>query len=101
MKHPLLALERVASLCREQLILWTQIDMADIARPAAAFYPGTELNNDPTNWWGPNSAAVIGMLTTAGFRRAETVYTWLAPPAHPGAPASQGNAILITCSTAS
>ena len=50
MKHPLLALERVASVCRRQLILWTQIDMANCDRPAAAFYPGTELNNDPTNW---------------------------------------------------
>jgi tRNA (mo5U34)-methyltransferase len=93
MKHPLLALERVASVCRRQLILWTQIDMANCDRPAAAFYPGTELNNDPTNWWGPNPAAVIGMLKTAGFSRAETVYTWLAPPAQPGGPASQGNAI--------
>jgi tRNA (mo5U34)-methyltransferase len=93
MKHPILALERVASVCRGQAILWTQIDMADYERPAAAFYPGTELNNDPTNWWGPNPAAVVGMLKTAGFSRAETVYTWLAPPAQPGAAASQGNAI--------
>ena len=75
MKHPLLTLERVASVCRGQLILWTQIDLASVDRPAMAFYPGTELNNDPTNWWGPNPAAVNAMLTTAGFSRAETVYT--------------------------
>ena len=76
LKHPVLALERVASVCREQLILWTQVDMLDCDRPAAAFYPGTELNNDPTNWWGPNPHAVIGMLTTAGFSRAEMTYLW-------------------------
>ena len=93
MKHPLLVLERVASVCRGQLILWTQIDLASVDRPAMAFYPGTELNNDPTNWWGHNPAAVNAMLTTAGFARAETVYTWLAPPASAGDPPSQGNAI--------
>jgi tRNA (mo5U34)-methyltransferase len=92
MKHPLLALERVASVCRDRLILWTQIDLAHLDRPAAAFYPEAELNNDPTNWWGPNPAAVIGMLKTVGFSRAETAYTWLAPTL-PGQPAAQGNAI--------
>jgi tRNA (mo5U34)-methyltransferase len=92
MRHPLLALERAASVCRERLILWTQIDLAHIERPAAAFYPGTELNDDPTNWWGPNPAAVIGMLQTVGFRRVDQVYTWLKPTG-PGQPAAQGNAI--------
>ncbi len=92
MKHPLLTLERLASVCAEQLILWTQIDLAHIESAAMAFYPGTELNNDPTNWCGPNPACVIGMLKTAGFSRAECVYTWLAPP-DPGQPAARGNAI--------
>src|SRR5690349_23371163 len=92
MKHPLLALERVASVCRGQLILWTHIDLAHLTQPAAAFYPGHELNSDPTNWWGPNPAAVIGMLQTAGFARAEMVFQWLAPVPS-GAAAAQGNAI--------
>ena len=38
------------------------------------------------------TAAVIGMLQTAGFTRAAVVYEWLAP-VRPGAPAAQGNAI--------
>jgi tRNA (mo5U34)-methyltransferase len=92
MKHPLLALERVASVTSGQLILWTQIDLAHLDQPAAAFYPESELNDDPTNWWGPNPAAVIGLLHTAGFARAEMVYEWLAP-VPPGAPAARGNAI--------
>jgi hypothetical protein len=32
-----------------------------------AFYPDRELNADPTNWWGPNQEAVVGMLKSAGF----------------------------------
>ena len=90
-KHPLLVLERVASVCRSHLILWTQIDLADLDRPAIAFYPGKELNDDPTNWWGPNPLAVKGMLQTVGFDRADMVYSWF--PAAPGSSPSQGNAV--------
>jgi tRNA (mo5U34)-methyltransferase len=71
--NPLLALERVASVSRGLLILETVVDMVGIGRPAAAFYPGTELNNDPTNWWGPNHAAVQGMLTSVGFSRVDVI----------------------------
>jgi len=71
--NPLLALERVASVTRKLLILETVVDMVGIARPAAAFYPARELNGDPTNWWGPNHAAVRGMLTSVGFTRVETL----------------------------
>ncbi len=48
-KHPLLALERVASVSRSHLILWTQVDLADLDRPAMAYCPEKELNDDPTN----------------------------------------------------
>jgi tRNA (mo5U34)-methyltransferase len=68
MRHPLLALERVASVTRELLVLGTHVDMRFTRRPAAAFYPGSELDRDPTNWWGPNTAAVKAMLRTVGFR---------------------------------
>jgi len=71
--HPLLALERVASVTRELLVLETVVDMVGFRRPAVAFYPGRELNGDPTNWWGPNVPAVHGMLRTVGFERVRTV----------------------------
>lgn len=71
--NPLLALERVASVTRDLLILETVVDMLGFGRPAVAFYPGRELNEDPTNWWGPNVAAVHGMLRTVGFRHVETM----------------------------
>jgi hypothetical protein len=47
--------------------------MVGFGRPAAAFYPGRELNGDPTNWWGPNAAAVHGMLRAVGFARVEAI----------------------------
>jgi tRNA (mo5U34)-methyltransferase len=67
LKHPLLALERIASVTREMLIVETVVDMVGTRRAAAAFYPGTELNGDPTNWWGLNPPAVEGMLKSVGF----------------------------------
>jgi tRNA (mo5U34)-methyltransferase len=72
-RHPMLALERVASVSRNLLIVETVIDMVGFTRPAVAFYPNRELNNDPTNWWGPNVPAVEGMLKAVGFRRVETI----------------------------
>jgi tRNA (mo5U34)-methyltransferase len=71
--HPLLALERIASVTRELLILETVVDLVGVGRPAMAFYPGKELNNDPTNWWGPNIEAMHAMLRTAGFHDVRTV----------------------------
>jgi tRNA (mo5U34)-methyltransferase len=68
LRHPLLALERVRSVTRQLLILETHIDLTNIQRPAMAFYPGVDLNNDPSNWWGPNEACCVEMLKTAGFR---------------------------------
>ena len=73
LKNPIAALERVASVTRGTLILETVVDQVGIGRPVAAFYPHRELNNDPTNWWGPNPAAVVGMLGAAGFHSAHMV----------------------------
>lgn len=71
--HPMLALERVASVTRDMLIVETVLDMVGFGRPAMAFYPNRELNSDPTNWWGPNVAAVESMLHYAGFDRIRIV----------------------------
>jgi tRNA (mo5U34)-methyltransferase len=72
-KDPLGLIERVASLTTELLVLETLIDMTWISRPAVALYPTTEMAGDDSNWWGPNPAAVIGMLHAAGFREARQV----------------------------
>jgi len=67
-RHPLLALERMASVTNELLVVETLVDMTFLRSPAAAFYPSKMLNDEP-NWWGPNRAAVLGMLHTVGFKR--------------------------------
>ena len=73
LRHPLLALERVASVTRELLVLETVVDLVGLGRPAAAFYPGTELNADPTNWWAPNIEGAEAMLRAVGFTSVRTV----------------------------
>ena len=73
LRHPLLAIEKIAAVTREMLILETVVDLVGLGRPAMAFYPGRELNADPTNWWGPNQEAVIGMLKYAGFEEVQVV----------------------------
>jgi tRNA (mo5U34)-methyltransferase len=80
LRHPLLALERIASVTRAFLVLETVVDMVGFRRPAMAFYPDRELGNDPTNWWGPNIPAVHEMLRSVGFQRVRTV---TAPPSAP------------------
>jgi tRNA (mo5U34)-methyltransferase len=67
LRHPLLAIEKIAAVTRGTLILETVVDLVGLGRPAMAFYPDRELNADPTNWWGPNQEAVVGMLKSAGF----------------------------------
>ena len=74
MKHPLLALERVAAVTRRLLVVETVIDMLYAPRPALAFYPGAELNQDDSNWFGPSPSAVETMLRAAGFPRVERVW---------------------------
>jgi tRNA (mo5U34)-methyltransferase len=73
MRHPLLALEKVASVTGELLVVETVVDMLWYRRPAMAFYVGDELGNDQTNWVGPNVPALVGMLKTVGFKKVDIV----------------------------
>jgi tRNA (mo5U34)-methyltransferase len=69
LRHPLLALEKIFSVTRRQLILETGVDLVFYPHPAMAFYPGSEAADDATNWWGPNPSAVEAMLKSVGFSR--------------------------------
>lgn len=73
MRHPLLALERVFSVTGKQVIIESHVDILDYDRPAMAFYPGDEVNGDPSNWWGPNVAAVEAMLNVVGFQKVKLI----------------------------
>jgi tRNA (mo5U34)-methyltransferase len=60
-----------ASVCRKLLVFESHADLLDTRRPAMAFYPGSEIDGDPSNWWGPNAGAVRGMLEHEGFTRVD------------------------------
>ncbi len=71
LKHPLLGLERVAPLASGMMIVETVTALDSMYQPTMVFYPGTELNDDPTNWWAPNIACVIAMVEVVGFKKIE------------------------------
>lgn len=79
MRHPLLALERVASVTGRWLILETALDMLWSRRPALAFYPKDDLNRDWTNWFAPNLAALEAMLRTVGFQTIKLISNYSLP----------------------
>jgi len=74
LKNPLLALERVASVTSDLLVLETAIDFRFCRRPAIVFYPHGELNDDPTNWCAPNLHALKTMLQSCGFREIRVMH---------------------------
>lgn len=84
LQDPILGLKRVFSVLAPggMVCLETWIDAEWIDEPAAIFYPGPELNNDHTNWWGPNTKCVQLMAVTAGFKAADIV--WSRPDVHFG-----------------
>jgi tRNA (mo5U34)-methyltransferase len=76
LRHPMLAIEKVASVCDHQLILETHVDCVAQRKPTVRLYNWMELDADTTNFCGPNPAAVALMLYAAGFTRVE-----IQPPA--------------------
>jgi tRNA (mo5U34)-methyltransferase len=73
LRHPLLALERLATVTGELLIVETAVDLVGHGHPAMAFYPADELYHDPTNWWAPNPSALLAMMRDVGFTRLQVV----------------------------
>jgi tRNA (mo5U34)-methyltransferase len=67
LRYPLLAVDRLRNVCAGELFIETHI-IDDVAEYAIwRFYPGAELANDPSNWFGPNIPAVVTAFQTAGF----------------------------------
>lgn len=85
LRDPMLALDRIHDLCRDQVIVETHLideaflrSQGDFRSLASIhpelestcimqFYPGDSLNNDSTNVWAPNSACLRAMLEESGF----------------------------------
>jgi tRNA (mo5U34)-methyltransferase len=71
LKDPIAALRQLSAVAREILILETYVECTEDPRPLMMFYPGAELANDETNWWGPNRSCVQALLNMVGFTKVE------------------------------
>lgn len=73
LRHPLLGLERVCEVTREQAIIETHVidDFFASDRPVMEFYENAELADQYDNWWGPNVDCLERMTRAAGFVRCE------------------------------
>jgi tRNA (mo5U34)-methyltransferase len=69
-------LRNVRSVTREMCVIETLVDGLHIDEPWTAYYPAGSLNNDASNWWGPNIACVLDMLRRVGFRSAQFMSIW-------------------------
>jgi tRNA (mo5U34)-methyltransferase len=69
-------LEAVAGVVGGVLVLETYADSLDAEGAAAAVYAEGEMNNDPTNWFGPNLRAIEIMLRRVGFKHVEFINFW-------------------------
>jgi tRNA (mo5U34)-methyltransferase len=92
---PLGYLRKVREVTGELAIVETVVDLLDHDRPAIAYYPGASLNGDASNHFGPNPAAVEGLLTDAGFGRVVAFPPWHASPEYATEAASAADAGLL------
>jgi tRNA (mo5U34)-methyltransferase len=77
-EDPLRALRRLHAVTGELAVVETEVVfLPDHSEPLWRFFPGDELNHDPSNWWAPNIGGLLGALGAAGFRDAELL--WGAP----------------------
>ena len=67
LEDPISVISNVAELATSWLVVETHLDLDEVPDPAMRYYPGAELADDPTNWWGPNQRCVEALLKTAGF----------------------------------
>lgn len=73
LEEPLTAIRRVFELTAPGGTCVIETEAVEVTgvgdRAMVEFFPGSELNGDPSNWWAPNRAAMVGMCTAAGFDR--------------------------------
>ena len=84
MEEPLRAMKQVASFVAPGGMAVVETEAVEIPGlenvAVCEFFPGRELNNDPTNWWSPNSKALEGLCSAAGLPRFSMV---IEPPRTP------------------
>ncbi|MBD0329816.1 MAG: DUF1698 domain-containing protein [Thermoleophilia bacterium] len=72
LRHPLLALDALRHVVGGELVIETAVCDADVGRhavgrPLVRFYPGAELDGDPTNWFAPTLRALLDWCESSGF----------------------------------
>jgi tRNA (mo5U34)-methyltransferase len=71
LRHPLLALDEVRQVTRGEMLLETAVSDAALNdagdEPVVAFYRGDELGGDPSNWFAPNTRALLDWCASCGF----------------------------------
>ena len=73
LEDPLRAMRRVAAVTAPDGLAVVQtmaVELPGVDWPFSEFFPGAKLNNDTSNWWAPNSKALLGLCRAAGFREA-------------------------------
>ncbi len=75
LEEPLSAMRRLLEVTGELAVIETDaiVLRGRERHPLAEFHPFAERNGDPTNWWGPNVAAVVAWCRAAGFSRVSVV----------------------------
>ena len=78
LRHPLLALEKIHSVCTGTLLMQTATCGSESNKPLAEFHPfGLHSGppehplHDPTCFWFPNTACCLAMLQHVGFKEVE------------------------------
>jgi tRNA (mo5U34)-methyltransferase len=66
---PIEVMGRLRRITRQMLLVETHQDLTENARPGMVYYPGDILNQDATNWWGPNPSLMLSLLLQLGFTR--------------------------------
>jgi hypothetical protein len=67
-KAAIRALQKAFDMSNDLVIIESHVDLMDAPYPAARYYVHNELNNDSTNFWGPNALAVRGMMQDIGYK---------------------------------
>jgi tRNA (mo5U34)-methyltransferase len=73
---PVEALRRVRQVTKEVAVIETEAIAIDgfENRPLCEFFPpSAKLADDPTNYWAPSAAALVGLCEEAGFTRVEVL----------------------------
>lgn len=70
LEHPLLGLQCMNRLTKTFLLIESHVEDSWLLKDQllCKFWPGKELNNDPSNWWTPTPKCLLAMMRSAGFK---------------------------------